>query len=100
MGIFNKYRSVKKLDEKIRELTTELSLALDDEDYNNISDKLEKCIKLRAELNKPSADHSAIWAEVIKVLGCGALMAGAIAYDARGHVLPKTLDNMVPKIKP
>ena len=84
------------LDKQAVKLSRKLEEAGDD-DFCATMDKLERVEKLKEMINKPGVMKSKeFWVEVIKVVGVAAALGAVVWYDAKGHVLPKSLEKWIP----
>ena len=89
-----KQKVINALDKKAVELSQELATA-DDNKIEEIVSKLDKIERLKAELKKPKISKE-VWVEILKIVGVAAALGAVMIFDAKGHVLPKSLDRWIP----
>lgn len=83
------------LDRKAAELAAEMELA-DGDEFDRLESQLDKVVKLRETFRNNARIPKEIWVEVLKIVGVAAALGAVMIFDAKGHVLPKSLDRWIP----
>lgn len=95
--MFVKRKAVKALDKRIETLTNDIHYCKESELDGKVKE-LSILMDARELCKKPKLTKDEK-VEILKILGALTLLGVAIVYDAKGHILPRSLDNWIPKPK-
>ena len=90
-----KQKIVNRLDAKALEISAMLATSDDLDEIMDLTDKLDRIERLRAELKKPKISKEA-WVEILKIIGVAAALGAVMVFETKGHILPKNLDKWIP----